>query len=153
MKECRRCKQNKHESSFRRASWGGLQSWCKLCESEYQKELYVANPAKHRQRRANYVAKYRDKYNASRRANRSEIYISECSRKYKASKEVIRELLSKGKCEICGSVHRLSIDHCHARNQIRGLLCDNCNNLLGRSKDSISILKHAIKYLRRCTTF
>lgn len=150
MKLCRKCKQNKPETEFRKASWGGLQSWCKTCESEYQRTIYMINPAKQRQRRANYMAKYRDKYNESRRANRTEIYISECARKYRSSKAVIRELLSRGSCEICGSTNRLSIDHCHKANYIRGLLCDNCNNLLGRCKDDISILNHAVKYLKRC---
>jgi hypothetical protein len=97
------------------------------------------------------VAKYRDKYNASRRANRAEIYISECARKYKASKSLIRELLSRGECDICGSTHRLSIDHCHRGSGVRGLLCDNCNNLLGRAKDSLPILESAIRYLKKCT--
>jgi hypothetical protein len=151
MKQCRKCKQNKPESLFRGASHGGLQSWCKTCEAEYQRALYATNPEKHRQRRANYIAKYRDRYNASRRANRSEIYISESSRKYGASKSLIRELLSKGKCEICGSAKKLSIDHCHKANQVRGLLCDGCNNILGRAKDDISILKRAVKYLRKCS--
>jgi hypothetical protein len=153
MKQCRRCKQNKLENSFRKASWGGLQSWCKECESEYQRAIYASDPKKQRLRRANYVSKYRDRYNASRRENRYEIYISECSRKYKAPKEVIRHVLEKGKCDICGSANRLSIDHCHKIDQVRGLLCDDCNNLLGRAKDSIQTLKNAIKYLRKCTSF
>ena len=31
------------------------------------------------------------------------------------------------RCCICGAQEKLEIDHCHASNQIRGLLCKNCN--------------------------
>lgn len=151
MKRCRKCSKNKLESEFRSASWGGLQSWCKLCESEYQRALYAENPERQRRRRQDYIKRYRDKYNAARRANRLEIYISECSRKYRTTRDTIRKLLGQGKCGICSGTTKLTIDHCHATNQVRGLLCDNCNNLLGRSRDNIATLQNAIKYLRRCS--
>lgn len=41
----------------------------------------------------------------------------------------------------------LAVDHCHKSREIRGLLCDNCNVMLGHSKDSIDILNNAINYL------
>jgi hypothetical protein len=44
---------------------------------------------------------------------------------------------------------RLAIDHCHHSQQVRGLLCGNCNAVLGHAKDSIEILKAAITYLER----
>ena len=53
------------------------------------------------------------------------------------------------KCGICGGEDsiNLSIDHDHKTKKIRGLLCNNCNNGLGRFKDSTSLLKKAIEYL------
>ena len=57
-----------------------------------------------------------------------------------------------GYCKICG-LHqslfkkRLHVDHCHATKRVRQLLCCNCNHLLGKAKDSVEILKSAIKYL------
>jgi len=50
-------------------------------------------------------------------------------------------------CKICGSKKRLFIDHDHKTGKFRGILCSNCNFLLGASVDSIKILKSAIKYL------
>lgn len=35
----------------------------------------------------------------------------------------------------------------HANGQARGLLCANCNHLLGRAYDSVGILQAAISYL------
>lgn len=42
----------------------------------------------------------------------------------------------------------LFIDHNHKTGKIRGLLCNNCNFILGHAKDDISILENAIKYLK-----
>lgn len=42
----------------------------------------------------------------------------------------------------------LHVDHCHDTGKIRGLLCLNCNNLLGKAKDNINILELAIQYLK-----
>lgn len=56
-------------------------------------------------------------------------------------------------CKICG-VHEddlnrgLFVDHDHSTGKVRGLLCDDCNVLLGRAKDDTSILEEAIQYLR-----
>jgi hypothetical protein len=41
----------------------------------------------------------------------------------------------------------LCIDHDHVTGKIRGLLCNRCNAFIGLAKDSIIILKDAIKYL------
>jgi hypothetical protein len=45
------------------------------------------------------------------------------------------------------SATALQIDHCHATGKIRGLLCTNCNNMLGKAKDNVGVLKNAIAYL------
>lgn len=55
-------------------------------------------------------------------------------------------------CAICKKPEknkRLATDHCHTKNKVRGLLCHNCNSLLGHAKDNIEILKLAIKYLKK----
>lgn len=55
-----------------------------------------------------------------------------------------------GNCAICG-VNKgsdLRIDHNHQTGAVRGLLCDSCNNGLGRFKDNPFILQAAIKYLQ-----
>lgn len=48
--------------------------------------------------------------------------------------------------------HSLCIDHCHTTGKIRGLLCTNCNTLIGKSKDNIAVLESAIKYLKEKNT-
>jgi hypothetical protein len=43
----------------------------------------------------------------------------------------------------------LSVDHCHKSNNIRDLLCHQCNSGLGQFKDNIEILQKAIDYLHK----
>jgi hypothetical protein len=52
-------------------------------------------------------------------------------------------------CAICGIEADLHIDHDHATGKRRELLCTNCNNGLGRFKDSPVFLRAAIDYLQR----
>ncbi|OYV98638.1 MAG: hypothetical protein B7Z68_00405 [Acidobacteria bacterium 21-70-11] len=63
-----------------------------------------------------------------------------------------------GVCAICGNPEttkwrdrtlRLSIDHCHASNKVRGLLCMHCNSAIGRFFDDTERLKSAISYLEK----
>ena len=53
-----------------------------------------------------------------------------------------RKLLSKGL-----SARSQTIDHDHKTGKVRGILCRNCNNVLGNAFDKSAILKNAAKYL------
>ena len=73
---------------------------------------------------------------------------------YGISLEKYQEIFEaqNGVCAIC---HRqpnpnksLAVDHDHETGVVRGLLCDNCNLMLGLSKDSPLILEAAIRYLQ-----
>lgn len=62
-------------------------------------------------------------------------------------------LMQNNLCAICceepeGNLH---VDHDHATGEVRGLLCNNCNNGLGRFKDNIESLKNAVLYLEAST--
>lgn len=63
-----------------------------------------------------------------------------------------------GLCAICNNpetklhstskaVMPLSVDHCHETNRVRGLLCSQCNFMIGLANDDISRLQQAIEYL------
>lgn len=52
-------------------------------------------------------------------------------------------------CEVCGSTHKLSIDHCHDTGEPRGRICHSCNTALGAVKDNVSTLVQLTAYLDR----
>ncbi|WP_433731005.1 endonuclease VII domain-containing protein [Actinoplanes sp. CA-051413] len=82
--------------------------------------------------------------------------ISERKRKYGVTAVRFAELLAEqdGMCAICrtatpggsGSWH---VDHCHASQVVRGLLCHDCNLALGNFKDNVANMRAAINYLER----
>jgi len=51
------------------------------------------------------------------------------------------------RCAICRKKKKLYVDHNHSSKIIRGLLCSQCNSVLGYSFDSKEILTSSIKYL------
>ncbi len=66
----------------------------------------------------------------------------------------IMERNQNGLCAICHKPEthrrnsRLSIDHNHTTNRIRGLLCSRCNKCIGMLEDNIQYLENAIEYLK-----
>jgi hypothetical protein len=61
--------------------------------------------------------------------------------------------VQSGKCAICDKTiagSKSTIDHCHSTGRVRGLLCIQCNTILGMAHDDVRILRHAINYLAKC---
>lgn len=136
LKRCSKCHKQKWNSSFSIKSNGNLRAECKECNNDYHYQKYnLQDPEQ--------VFKYNLKYQYGITDTDYELML-------KSQEE---------KCKICGQsettknnngkIKRLSVDHDHKTGKIRGLLCDNCNNALGRFNDDIEILKAAITYLER----
>lgn len=81
--------------------------------------------------------------------------------RYKISESQFWELYNKqkSKCAICSCFLELKkgttlrpksivVDHCHASNLVRGILCSNCNTGLGMFKDNVESLLAAVEYLQ-----
>lgn len=140
LKICNECKVAKPRSEFycRRAALDGLQYKCKACS----KTWYKANSDRAKTnnaawRKANPGADRKRKYNLS-----------------PADYEAL-QVTQAGLCAICGGKNRdraLCVDHDHTTGKIRGLLCTNCNQGLGRFKDSYEILIVATAYLKKWKT-
>ena len=76
-------------------------------------------------------------------------------KKYGITKEQYDNLLQQqgNGCAICGRKEepdgrKLSIDHDHNTGEVRGILCNNCNNGLGSFGDAIEGMHKAIDYLK-----
>ena len=118
----------------------------------YQKEYNKP----HKNERSIYNKKYRETHREKlvahqkeyRKAHREEILM----KKYRLTIENYDKMLvaQNGVCAICGHPPNwrcLSVDHNHITGNVRGLLCSNCNMMLGLVDDSIEILRSAIEYL------
>jgi hypothetical protein len=77
---------------------------------------------------------------------------SQLRRKYGLSPEQLDRLFhqQRGRCAICQEKpdeRGLVVDHCHESGDVRALLCNACNTLLGMARDDIGRLRAAIRYL------
>ena len=112
-----------------------------LTQSERNKRHYWKHRDEELERNRSYHQENKDKVN-----HRHKLYMHDMT------PEEHDALLKKQRnhCGICRKKFRKTphIDHSHKTGRNRGLLCDDCNLGLGRFKDSVRILRNAIKYLK-----
>lgn len=76
------------------------------------------------------------------------------------SQQYLEKLITQNNCcAICnkpehrllktGDIKPLSVDHNHITGEVRDLLYNDCNSLLGFAKENVEILQNAINYLNR----
>lgn len=66
------------------------------------------------------------------------------------TREQYQNYVREGTCFICDeNKPRMAVDHCHATQVKRGVLCPDCNKGLGHFKDDPALLQAAIEYLRK----
>ena len=75
------------------------------------------------------------------------------------SKQYLEMMIEQqNRCAICenyetrilksGDVKPLSVDHNHSTGEVRQLLCNDCNAMLGYARENITTLQNAIFYLQ-----
>ena len=139
-KKCRRCGEVKPRADFTRVTGlpNAVHSNCKACAAAGARERNGRSPE--RLRLVNRRAKLKRNFGLT-------------LEQYEA---MVRA--QDGRCAICGTgepggrgarTGSFAVDHDHGTGRIRGLLCNGCNTGLGLFKDSPSVLRSAIDYLRR----
>lgn len=168
-KPCKKC-----GSENRNASGG-----CRPCQKVRGDKHYKANSEKVKASATKYTKTHPEnrkatqiKYNKNhpevrpasvvkyRKAHPEKEKIRQRKNHLKASYGITQEdkeqiLLSQNNaCPICNKKLELlgldsHIDHNHETDKIRGILCRNCNLMLGLCKDNTNILSNAIAYLEK----
>jgi hypothetical protein len=112
---------------------------------------WLEDPANRARARATERAGYRRNTEQVRAAKRDAHYL----RKYGITRAQRDEMLvaQDGKCLICETSNwgkkGPAVDHCHTTGRVRGLLCGNCNTMIGLAHEDPAILLKAIEYLKR----
>lgn len=127
---------------------------------EERKIIRAENARKIREDRAKFPEKYLSK--ERRYKNKNPMYErTKDLRVYGISATQYEEMLKSqnNRCAICykeetaksstsNKIRNLSVDHCHKKLKVRGLLCSNCNQGLGFFKEDPKVLAAASDYLR-----
>lgn len=132
MKTCPKCGINKSISKFylNKGKRDGHANYCKVCQELCCRRWRKNNPEKSCRIRRNSRLKW--VYGIS--ANGFDVLKKK----------------QKNRCAICGvKPNKLCIDHNHVTGKVRGLLCRDCNLILGHCDDSPIVLDSAKKYLIR----
>ena len=143
MKTCPKCQVSQPKENFYKGN-----GYCKPCKKEYDTQ--------------NRVKYYKKPYNRLMRYNQH------IRLRYSLSLEDLNEIYLKqdGKCPLCLKAlsnptiedavrWESNIDHDHdccpgdttCGNCVRGLLCRDCNLMIGHAKDNLDTLKRAVEYL------
>lgn len=168
---CADCKVEKPASEYSRkgkGKWGQqkYQSYCKACENIRKKNRPLTGEQLERQRayRRDWAVANRERLSqqqAARRAADPEFhkwlsYQNHLWKKYRMRWEEYEQLCESqdNKCAVCRAPlsfepKRPAVDHDHTSGQIRGLLCEACNQGLGNFRDDPDILRAAAKYLEK----
>ena len=159
MKYCPKCEKNKPLGDFWKAAKesDGKFYCCKICGNAIARDSYYRhNKIRYKRSQAWKKANPEKVREQNRRAVKRG---STLRYMYGITREDFNKILldQGGKCAICNrlfSNRRKStkphVDHEHEKKKrVRGLLCDACNNGIGRFNDRIDLLLSAVEYLRR----
>lgn len=138
-------------------------AWCKECHKRIHRTYYWRNRnrelARQRRRYSDPVKRAHDVNRAKRwyRKNKERVRIRAWARQYGLTETQFQNLWKqqKGRCAVCkkpvsfqtrNSAH---VDHCHATQKIRGVLCGKCNRGLGHFDDQPTRLRDAALYIEK----
>jgi hypothetical protein len=125
--------------------WGSY-LYCKTCARSWKREYYKKKGGNNEKEREHY-REFRLKQNFN-------MILEEYEEMFQKQ---------KGLCAICGQPETyinknakqpiwLAVDHCHKTGIVRGLLCRNCNAMIGNAKDNTETLERGIAYLKKYST-
>lgn len=139
-KVCTKCRENKPIKDFseRKDRKSGYRSECKNCQNITSERW-----------RKNNRSKFLNSVKEASLKRAFNISLNEYKKLFKDQKGLCAICNKKEQRKIGNKICDLSVDHDHKTGKVRGLLCNQCNNGIGRFKDNITYLEKAIDYLKR----
>ena len=125
-KRCTECGETKDINDFASAGFGKKRAKCKPCLARKKREYYKKNPDK------------------ARRRNLKTLY--GLTNEQRDQMAIDRNFC----CDVCKKQFpddKLVVDHCHDTGKVRGLLCTNCNIMLGHAHHDVTKLQNGITFL------
>lgn len=143
IRHCKECNKTPQETSFpnNKNTYDRLATYCRVCSSQKQSQRDLRKSPQ--RKAAEHLRKKEDV-----------LQNTVLKRKFGITIEEYKTMLAKQSyacaiCQIAFSDKELTqIDHDHKSNQVRGVLCRNCNWGLGHFKDNSQTLALAIAYLK-----
>lgn len=153
LKKCLGCGETKETSEFHKdkSRKTGLRERCKTCRCKYDEEVLKK------------CVSCKKAFKVSGNSKAQKYCSAECQQyflKYGISGSEYKKMQKEqnNRCWICGETettkdsrtgkfYKLAVDHCHETGNVRGLLCNKCNNGLGCFMDKKELLSKAIDYL------
>lgn len=133
----------------------------KAAKRVYQKNYRAEHPEWVKASNKKYYAEHSEKEKTRNRQYRAEhpVEVKACKRRYRLKRnfgltptdydQMERE--QNGCCKICGKQVKLHVDHDHVTGTVRGLLCHQCNTVLGLVGESRMTLRKMATYLQATT--
>jgi len=140
-KICSRCQAEKPAEAFQRNKRmkTGLSTYCRECSAEVSRTYRAEHPEKFAGYEATRVRTTEQRWAAK-------LWITYRIRPAEYYRMLEQQL---GRCAVCyePAEGKLNVDHDHETGKVRGLLCLNCNLMLGHARDNAATLAAAITYL------
>lgn len=142
---------NKRTREYKKKNKDKVKKWSKTYCEKHKEDI----SRKNRQRRLDNIEIYKEREKNASKKSAAVRKKAQLKRDYNLTIEEHNNMLIQQDytCAICGTHQNdlrqnLCIDHNHTTGKIRGLLCHQCNLVLGNALDNIGVLENAIQYLK-----
>ncbi len=152
MKHCKKCNTTKEKSAFNiknyKSGHVGLRSYCISCE-KLERDVWRKASSKDNDRNKQYNKDHAEEIRGKKLVQNYWPTLT-----WSQAIEAWNDLyVAQGKhCAVCDESTKLHVDHDHTTGKVRGLLCYNHNNGLGRFQDNVEYLIKIVYYLLKHKT-
>jgi hypothetical protein len=132
-----------YERAYREKNWDRMREMERKYREEHREQLRAKSKA--------YYERHREEIRAKENERNRRTWLQ---RNYGITREKWNEIFERQgrKCAVCRTSKFSQFphtDHCHKAGHIRGILCKDCNLMIGLARNSTRVLRAAAKYLSK----